>query len=162
LCKLSNAVNVSTVETYFDNKKHSKPEIVNSTYRSIGVSSMSVSYTDGRLVCAFQRQIRNDSFGPKFFDLNRMYYLLVAKGPLKSSCNKLFSIHTNIYMLFLLSFCYDQMSRLIIMTTQDIVASKSISEKSTTNKLVTNYSLNYMVIIEQLTDCLLTTQLDNI
>lgn len=84
MCKLDKMTNKSTIETYYNNY-HSPPDIVNSTDRNLGLSAISVSFINGLLTCSFQRQIRNDSFGEKFYDLNQMYYLLVAKSVLKDN-----------------------------------------------------------------------------
>lgn len=83
MCKLNESY--STVETY-SNSGHVPPSILNPNERSIGLSKIRVSFTNGWLVCSFERQIQNDSIGDKFFDLNNMYYLLTAKGDLDKNC----------------------------------------------------------------------------
>lgn len=83
MCKLNESN--STVETY-SNNGHVPPSILNPNERSIGLSKIRVLFTNGWLVCSFERQIQNDSIGDKFFDLNNMYYLLTAKGDLDKNC----------------------------------------------------------------------------
>lgn len=67
------------------------------------MSNMAVAYVNGRLICSFEREIKNKSISDRFFDLNEPYYLLVAKGPLDDD-SKIIFITYYVYILAIRNF----------------------------------------------------------
>lgn len=75
----------SIVQHYFNVDK--EPEILESSYPTVGISEALVSLKDGYLTCSFKREKKN-SISSRYFDLNNPYFLMIAKGNLDSNSKK--------------------------------------------------------------------------
>lgn len=129
LCKLDKSASRSTVETYYNNY-HSPPDILNSTYRTFGLSFESITYNNGWLLCSFLRQVRNNSLGDHFFDLNNMYYLLVAKSVLTDKCNYfIVNLFVAIFIFYFYIINFFKLNHTTTTITRLIVHRKLISVK---------------------------------
>jgi len=67
-----------TIETWYN--QGYTPAVLNSNETSIGLTKTKVSYANGILSCSLSRAIAIDGL-KNFYDLNNLYYLIVAKGP---------------------------------------------------------------------------------
>ena len=85
ICKISS--NLTTIETYYDGEDYDPPRIVVKNNRSIGLFDIKVSMNNGILTCYLKRLMNISALSDKFFDLNNLYYLQVAQGPLTGRFN---------------------------------------------------------------------------
>ena len=60
------------------------PSLMNSNNPTVGLSKSLVSSNNGWLTCSFTRQISMSS-QQNYFDLNDLYYVFAAWGPLDSN-----------------------------------------------------------------------------
>ena len=78
-----------TIETWY-NQGYS-PYVLDPNTKSIGLTKIKVSYANGILACTLSREISMANLD-KFLDLNKLRYLIIAKGPVdgKLKLNKNF------------------------------------------------------------------------
>jgi len=81
-CKLTND-NTLIVNSLFNQNK--SPTIIDTNYLSISTSEQSYVLDKGIFTCRFKRDIKNDMYPDKIFDLNNEYYAFMAIGPLNSN-----------------------------------------------------------------------------
>lgn len=85
MCKLSQ---YPAVETYYNFNHYS--QVLYNSNRTIGLWNQTITQNNNKFfACSARRFISIDSIPDKFFDLSNLYYLLVAKGPLKGNLFKL-------------------------------------------------------------------------
>ncbi|CAF1037294.1 unnamed protein product [Brachionus calyciflorus] len=137
MCKYA-STSSSTIEHYFNPHKEKTSEVLDSKNRSIGLSNLNITLSNDFLVCAFKRQ-KTAQDNPKYYDLNKMYYLLIAKGYLdpdnepndhkknKYSSSYLIDFKTNYSTnASLVSFNLNKAHAIIMMTTWMILATSGI------------------------------------
>ena len=78
-CKLTNDNELIVNSLYNQNKS---PTIIDMSDTSIGTSEQSFVLDDGIFRCRFKRDIKNDLYPDKIFDLSNEYYAFLATGPL--------------------------------------------------------------------------------
>ena len=78
-CKLTKD-NTLLVESLFN--QNISPTIIDMSDTSIGTSEQSFVLDGGIFTCRFKRDIKNDLYPDKIFDLSNEYYAFLATGPL--------------------------------------------------------------------------------
>jgi hypothetical protein len=73
-----------TIETW-DNQGYT-PSVLDPNSKSIGLTKTKVFYANGILSCILSREISIPNLD-KFLDLNKLHYLIIAKGPVDGKLN---------------------------------------------------------------------------
>ncbi len=81
-CKLTKD-NSLLVESLYN--QNISPISIDMSDTSIGTSEQSFVLDQGIFTCRFKRDIKNDLYPDKIFDLSNEYYALLATGPLSAS-----------------------------------------------------------------------------
>ena len=83
-CKLTTD-NTLLVESLYN--QNFSPTTIDTNDLSISTSEQSYVLDQGIFTCRFKRDIKNDMYPEKIFDLNNEYFALLATGPLSASGN---------------------------------------------------------------------------
>jgi hypothetical protein len=78
-----------SIETWYNQRY--VPSVLASNETSIGLTNTKVSYANGILSCSLSRAIAIDGL-KNFYDLNNLYFLIVAKGPIDGNLIALYFI----------------------------------------------------------------------
>jgi len=81
-CKLTNDNTLIVDSLYNQNKS---PTIIDMSDTSISTSEQSYVLDKGIFTCRFKRDIKNDLYPDKIFDLKNEFYAFLATGPLSAS-----------------------------------------------------------------------------
>ena len=81
-CKLTKD-NKLEVNSFYNENPY--PISIDTDNMSIGTSDQSFVLDQGIFTCRFKRDIKNDLYPDKIFDLNNEYYAFLAIGPLNSN-----------------------------------------------------------------------------
>jgi hypothetical protein len=78
------------------------PQFVDEIYVSIGLSNQAFALNQGVFTCSFTRTIQNEQYANKFFDLNKLYYAFLAKGPLNAASKLVifFNLHMCLRIIY--------------------------------------------------------------
>ena len=61
------------------------PLLIDDTFPTFGLSNQAFLLDEGIFTCSFTRIIKSDQYVDTFFDLNKPFYALLAKGPLNAA-----------------------------------------------------------------------------
>ena len=81
-CKLTKD-NTLLIESLYN--QNVSPITIDTNNLSISTSEQSYVLDQGIFTCRFKRDIKNDMYPDKIFDLNNEYFALLATGPLSAS-----------------------------------------------------------------------------
>ena len=79
-CRLTKDNNLFVDNRY--NDEYLYPGLIDETNIGLSLSDQEYIYDQGIFTCKFRRDIKNDLYPEKIFDLNNAFIVFLAKGPL--------------------------------------------------------------------------------
>ena len=80
MCQHDLTQNITKIEHYF-NTDESKPNVLDPTDPTVGLTNAEISVSNGFLTCKFSR-VKQNSQVKNYFDLHNNFYILGANGPI--------------------------------------------------------------------------------
>ena len=78
MCQHDSSQKTDTVQHYF-NSKAARPDVLDPTNPTVGLSASSISVKNAFFTCSFTR-VKQNSQVQNYFDLNNFFYILGANG----------------------------------------------------------------------------------